>query len=771
MGFTFAMLLVLIAISFTGIAVLGHFYGLVLAMIAAGTFVALEIGGYLLGIIVPLWGAKRAGRVLIKEGSVYYWALDTWFRRNGVDDWWDTNITTATSWRGARKYKNLCYLGTTIWVTFHVALVEWAIVGTLYLIFVVFIYRLLLKSWLHWLFTKTPLRWLLVSYPRCPTPPWIWLLTIGLAAVYVLWPYWRWFMSEVAVWTTCYVVLMLVICGLVLLSVNPRFQSNWRIWWEDWLPELFDPAARERSKWSIDFLAVQAIRVAALVLLIALIGTPFVWWPVASLKVLFFVITWAALFGGAILFLCMAAEGESGVWEQRTLAFACWFLLCWFIASLGTIGWLGLRGAPLGFWDINQMDPAEWVFLLGCIVFAVYWGVCLFVLAVTSACRAVDYIAQLVFVPWYRECVPLPVERVGESLPTTTAAADRSLRPRKAGQPRQTEMLVLRGIAEWLLVIVLLVLVKLLLVPSVRQMAGAIVLVGCMLTLPRFRYTIGWILFVVVPKVWWLVATIFKLVLSPFRLLSYLGRPLTWTGHRFAYAWGTLAEHASDLKEGLCPLVEVKIEQRPEPEEPEVACPGGHKLIPMSEVSEEEPELTPAETALKESVEAVEAALASAESEPSVPEPLMEILEPFDGEAIPHYRERLCNELYARAVEMISQQYFGPETLTPEQLEAALDWDPRFLSNVMSALGVLWGMPSAVTADRQLVTGILGAFRNFRPDPDAPKMDRQKRFLEQLSAVVVRVERKQGRLPKLPDDDDPRRHSGIDEFLGPPPVR
>lgn len=231
MGFTIGMVVaVVIAIDTVLWLVLTHIFGWATALIAVTVFTAVEWLGYLFGIIVPLWGAKKKG-LTIKYGSVYYWALDTWYRRNlGKDDWEYEMERLRNS-----RYHSLCYMGTVIWACLHVALVAWVVLGLLYLVFVQFVWRLLCRSWVVWIFTKSWVRLLFVPTRRLPMPLFTWLVLIGAGWAFVVWPGFR-------VWA---VVIALAVFGLfafstVFIAAAVELSSwTWGAWWKAAMSDLF----------------------------------------------------------------------------------------------------------------------------------------------------------------------------------------------------------------------------------------------------------------------------------------------------------------------------------------------------------------------------------------------------------------------------------------------------------------------------------------------------------------------------------------------------
>lgn len=240
MIFAFGMLFVLIAILAIGGTLLTIFVSPAIALGAVLSILALEVFGYLFGVIVPLWHGKNVGKVKLNgwKKAVLAFCYSDWSRINREK--WIQNLENTP------RYSNICYLGTVIWMCLHLTIIA----GVLYFLLYLVLYLCFLKpiGWLLKLaFVKgvydsilKPIGFALsvslsgpYDFLRAPLfswmPRWVILPCLALLALYVH--------PVVREWVTYFVlvafgivgvalIILLLIAGYQCLSQSKAFQKD-----------------------------------------------------------------------------------------------------------------------------------------------------------------------------------------------------------------------------------------------------------------------------------------------------------------------------------------------------------------------------------------------------------------------------------------------------------------------------------------------------------------------------------------------------------------
>jgi len=156
-------------------ALVGAFIALVAVLgpipaiaIVAGAALA-EYGGYLVLIVIPYYRSHLAtGEVVLPRWQTH---LLRWYYEDFVEKWneifeTDPNLSIEDEFEFEGRYRNLCYLGTTVWNVLHWWLFEATIGRVVYwLLTVLWVFgRYIVKRW-RWT------RWILLG---------LWLLSIAL---------------------------------------------------------------------------------------------------------------------------------------------------------------------------------------------------------------------------------------------------------------------------------------------------------------------------------------------------------------------------------------------------------------------------------------------------------------------------------------------------------------------------------------------------------------------------------------------------------------
>lgn len=402
MGFTVGMMAVVIAIDAVLWFVLAHIFGWATALTTVVMFTAVEWLGYLFGIIVPLWGAKKQG-LTIRRGGVYYWGLDTWYRLNRGNKQWQTDMESESC------YSSLCYMGTVIWNCLHIALLEWVVLGLLYLVFVQFIWRWLCQRWVVWIFTKSWVRLLFASTQRMPTPAGVWLVLLILALAFVVDPSFRQHVVVVALGIFGLFALCVILYGVVSELSN----WPWRDWWETAIDDLFSrhwyPNEESKSPAS-DRLYSQLVWLAIGLGILLVVVSPLVFWPIAVLRILLAIIGWISLAACITAFVSMFQEmhkWRGGVWSAKVGGLAGWVTL-WWLSSV-TAFWLfrWLADLPMRFiygkdWPLTSASILTVILgvVIGFWVLASFYTVLrsFYLLLVWTGKQICDWL----FIPWGR---------------------------------------------------------------------------------------------------------------------------------------------------------------------------------------------------------------------------------------------------------------------------------------------------------------------------------------------------------------------------------
>ena len=167
--------------------------------IVAGAALA-EYGGYLLFIVIPYYRSHLAtGEVVLPRWQTH---LLRWYYENFVEKWneiFETgpNLSIEDEFEFEGRYRNLCYLGTTVWNILHWWLFEATIGRVVYWLLtgLWILGQYVVKRW-HWT------RWILLGLWLLSIALWplMWLKILGWVVIGLLMLGWGWGMVAVIVY-------------------------------------------------------------------------------------------------------------------------------------------------------------------------------------------------------------------------------------------------------------------------------------------------------------------------------------------------------------------------------------------------------------------------------------------------------------------------------------------------------------------------------------------------------------------------------------------
>lgn len=368
MHFTFIMMLLLLAITAVGVALLDHFVGYttaIWAVVAVWVFEAVLYGS----LVISLWGSKLRGEVDLTRGwmrNVLRWWYQ-WRYFCSLDIEWDTGRwfydtnpdpnAWAKELQSKRKYRNICFLCTCLtccihWLPFRLVfrLFGWLVLTPLWWVVYGIVWLAVMTAYhilrLVYIYIMTPFgHWCRANFPAVglwliqPTFGWNWLprwcavFPLGVIGLYIS-PVTR-EGSFIAGWTMFWTFVSIFVLVCVVYSMDSlRDNEDWQSFWSNFSATMADPKGNAEPVKFLFWLAVA--------LGLALLLSPLQWWYDPSITVLLYLL--------AVVAICsMIAIGGYAVVELsmwKSFRKIVWSFLGFLAVSGMTIWWLPALTMP-----------------------------------------------------------------------------------------------------------------------------------------------------------------------------------------------------------------------------------------------------------------------------------------------------------------------------------------------------------------------------------------------------------------------------------------